>query len=287
MEILVTGAAGFIGKSLTKALQEKGHNVVGSDIVSTNEDMDIKSRKAIQRVFTKYSVDNKWTLIHLAAKVGGSASQFNFYKYWKNNVYGTANLIEEMIAKNVKKIIFISSASIYGDTKNARINEQTCPNPNSPYAFSKLQAEEIINFNRKRGIQAVILRPTFIYGPNQQEKNIIQQLLLSAKTGDDFLLYGKGIHTRAPLFIKDVIDLLGIILSRPDSEGTYCIANRKETTINEMITITQSFGKQFKVIPIESDYAFSQSFDISKVVSTFGWEPTIDIREGIEKCIKQ
>jgi len=142
------------------------------------------------------------------------------------------------------------------------------------------------------GIKTVILRPTMIYGPNQPEKNVIQQLVDCIIYDKTFELYGYGNHTRECLYITDATEAIVRAVAEVEVVNInspyqiYILGTGQPYTIRQIVGIAQSIRLfPLKVVP-SSKWAFSQSSDITKIFTDLMWLPKVDVKEGIENCVK-
>jgi len=206
--VLVSGANGFVGREVTKALQ-RDYDVLPTDITFENQPelhLDVTNPFDIEYKLQAYKPD---VIVHLAAKVAGQPSIDDPYSYYFVNVVGTLNLVDAMRINDVKHLVYVSSWSPYGSNIQLPITHTTPQQPENPYGVSKFCAEQIVkNYAYLYGIKTVILRPTMIYGPNQPEKNVVQQLVDCMVSGERFVVYGTGEHTREFLYVTDAANAI-------------------------------------------------------------------------------
>jgi len=234
-------------------------------------------------------------IVHLAAKVAGKPSITNPYDYFKVNVLGTLNILEAMRECDKKRLVYVSSWSTYGSLGDLYlpIAEWTEQHPENPYGASKLMSEIAVKmYSELFGIKTVILRPTMIYGPNQPEKNVIQQIVDCIIYDEMFELYGSGNHTRECLYVTDMANVVEkairyvVNMDEKLFWEVFVVGTGKPYRIREIIDIAQKIRKfPVKLVP-SSKWAFSQSSDITKVKTVLGWTPKVDIKEGLENCVK-
>jgi UDP-glucose-4-epimerase GalE len=172
-KVLVTGGAGYIGAHVARQLVAAGHEVVIIDNLSTGKQSnvpdgavliiaDIRDRQGLGHVFEKYGID---VVFHLAASIDVGESFRNPLEYLDNNTLATEMLLRTMVEHGVGKVIFSSSAAVYGDPAAVPVPETAALRPNNPYGYSKLVSEHILKYySDYKGIQAVILRPFNIAG---------------------------------------------------------------------------------------------------------------------------
>lgn len=301
MKILVTGGAGFIGLHLVERLLTEWHQVVVVDKLYKGEakllyDMynctcyigDICDRDFLQNIVDLETPD---VIIHLAAMTGVRDSFKYPNKYMKTNVEGTLNILECMKNSGIKKIIFASSSSVYGDNKEELFSEDTGNlQPISPYACSKLCGENLIyTYSKAYNIQAVCLRFFTVYGPRQRKDLAIRKFAEAIIKGEPIEIYGDGTSSRDYTYISDVIE--GIILAIKYDKTLYEIFNiggGTSTSLNDMVaTVAEEVGK--KAIghksPMQKGDVYRTAADISKAKELLGYEPKVPFKEGIKEFI--
>jgi UDP-glucuronate 4-epimerase len=319
MIILVTGAAGFIGSHLCERLLKDGHEVVGVDNMNPFYDPDIKAANVtdIERaadshgsrfsfyaadirheaqmrdVFASHDVD---AVAHLAAMAGVRPSMKNPLLYEEVNQGGTLNVLEQARAKGVKKILFASSSSVYGN--NAKIpfsEDDPVDRPISHYAVTKRAGELTCHvFHRIHGMSFACLRFFTVYGPRQRPDLSIHKFTKLIFNGGKIPVFGDGTKKRDFTYVDDTID--GIVRALAwVAEGAspkYEIFNLGESqtaSVNEIITLIEKASgvkAERETFPdvagdVEVTYA-----DIAKARRVLGYDPRIKINEGIPEFVK-
>ena len=258
MKILVTGGAGFIGKYLVEFLL-KNNTVLVYDNLSNSSQNDVDSLINMGAEFLRGDIldcdllcefaKDVDCIIHLAAKSDVGESVINPEITNKVNVDGTANVLQCCVTNKIKKIIFASSAAIYGDYKN-KISDETMTNPLSPYGQSKLDAEKIIEKTcKEHNIDYINFRIFNVYGKgqNKQYAGVITKLFENISENKPFVIYGDGKQTRDFISIHDVVKAFDCAL-KSDKVGTYNIGTGKSVSINDLIKIiSEVFGKKLNV----------------------------------------
>ena len=221
--ILITGGAGYIGSHIVELLIKNKANIIIIDNLVTGHKKllnkkaiffkeDIRNKLAIKKIINDYEISS---IIHLAGLLNISESEKNKKKYYKNNVEGTLNLVESCKNTSVKKIIFSSSCSIYGNVKGA-VNEKRKPNPQSYYALTKFKAEEIIKkFSKKYNYKYGILRYFNVAGASPSGKigeietshgHLIKNISIqSLKKKPIISIYGNDYKTKDGTCVRDYI----------------------------------------------------------------------------------
>lgn len=275
LKVLITGGSGFIGRYLVEFLK-KSHTVLVYDDLSNSEKLseekNVKFCKGDVLDFEKLLEFSKDVdvMIHLAAisNVTQSISQPDITK--KINVDGTANVLQCCVKNKIKKIIFASSAAVYGDCKDI-ITEETKTNPLSPYGKSKLEAEKlIINQCKENKINYIIFRMFNVYGKGQNKDyaGVISKFFENITQDKEIIIYGDGKQTRDFVSINDIVQAFDCAI-KSNSNGVYNIASGESISINQLVEIMfQIFGK------VETKYLEKQNAGIqnSKADITFAKE---------------
>lgn len=301
MNILITGGAGFIGKHLAELLIKKGHKVTIFDNFSNSSIDSLKhltnlDAKMIKGDITKIveiqdALKEQEIIIHLAAKISVEESIKNPSETFEINVNGTKNVILSAEKNNIKKIIFASSAAVYGETTNYKINESVKTNPISPYGESKLEMEQIINkYCLCFKINYIILRFFNIYGIGQTKEyaGVISKFEKFIKHNKPLEIFGNGEQSRDFVSINDVIDSIYCSISY-DKNGIFNIASGKNTTIKNLAeTMIALSGKNIGIKfnpPKIGDIKFSQA-DITLATNNLGYTPKIELKDGLKEILQ-
>ncbi|MFH1825393.1 MAG: GDP-mannose 4,6-dehydratase [Candidatus Firestonebacteria bacterium] len=306
MKCLVTGVAGFIGSHLTERLIKDGYKVTGIDKFTNYYSRKLKENNLknltaskkfvfiegdILKLNLKKIVNDVDYIYHLAAQPGVRASWGDKFKiYINDNILATQVLLEEIKNnKKLKKIVFASSSSIYGDTKILPINEEVLPKPISPYGVTKLAAERLCYlYWKSHRVPVVSLRYFSVYGPWQRPDmafNIFINNILSGKSLPIF----DALSTRDFTYISDIVK--GTILAaKSDFTGeVFNLGGGNRISLGEVIKKISSI---MNITP-KLDIKGSQKGDvkhtwanISKAKRLLGYKPSVDIDEGLVEEVK-
>ena len=294
MKIAVTGGAGFIGSHLVDRLVADGHDVIVIDNLSNGRPENINR----QAVFIKHDVQNDMTdifktekpevVFHLAAQIDAAKSVAEPELDEAVNVGGTQNVIAASHVSGVRKIIFSSTAAVYGDVQIRPTPEDAPLEPISQYGKSKLAAERLLAAS---GLDYVILRYSNVYGPRQGQKGeggvvaIFGHKLLSVQPP---VINGDGLQTRDFIYVDDVVAANLKALVAPVSL-TLNVSTSTAVTINKLAEIMQSASKTAMSIPHGSsrrgDILHSQ-LDNALAQGELGWQPRVGLEEGIALTIQ-
>ena len=300
--IIITGGAGFIGSNLVRAL-EKYNTVKVIDNLSTGYLKNIKDLINNTKIeFIKGNITNLNFLqktfkdvdyvFHLAAIPSVPRSIINPIKSNHANINGTLNVLIAAKDNNVKKVIYSSSSSVYGDTPTLPKKEDMKPCPLSPYAVGKLTSEYYCQvFTEVYYLPTICLRYFNVYGPHQDKKSeyaaVIPKFITSVLNNNSPVIFGNGKQTRDFTFVKDAVNA-NILAAKSKETGVFNIAYGKRISINKLAkSIMNIIGKQIKpkyTAPRSGDILHSLA-DISKAKRKLGYVPKIEIKEGLEETI--
>ncbi len=308
MRVLVTGGAGFIGHHLVTELLSKNIAVNILDLAEQNGNSvksliqlgatyfqgDITDVNSIQTAIK--GCDN---IVHLAAQTSVQLSMSNPEHNNLVNINGTNNLIEIANQASIKKIIFASSAAVYGDSKKLPLVEQSAGICLSPYAQSKFQCEHDL-LERSNSV-VYSLRFFNVYGSGQNSESgysaVIPAFIKSLMNHQKVTIYGDGNQTRDFIHVQDVVCLITQLLrlEEMNESGIYNVASQTELSVNQLYSLISnklySIDNKFVLSepqyskPREGDILRSYA-DISKTNAAFGWRPGVNIEKGLESLIK-
>lgn len=298
MKVLITGGAGFIGHNIALHLVREGYEVVAVDsTVRSSEyalarlkEFGVPVIKADVRDFNNYGSFD--VVVHAAAYVSVEESVREPLKYFENNVLGTARVGYECSRRGVR-LIYLSSAAVYGEPLKLPVSEEHPTNPLSPYGLSKLQGEEIlVNFARVYGLKHVTLRLFNVYGPgqNQAYAGVITNFMKKALEGGPLIIYGDGGQTRDFTYVGDVSKVVDSLIKEDlFSSDVYNVGSGKPTTINELAEIIMKLiNKRLPLIhapPRPGDIKHSVA-DVSKIKKLIKIEPT-PLDEGLKRTLSE
>jgi len=301
MKCLVTGCAGFIGSNLTDQLLKEGHEVIGIDCFTDYYPEHIKKQNIAHALENShFEFMNKDLLglstypeveavFHQAAQAGVRASWgSDFTIYTRNNIEATQRLLEYYKDKNLKKFVYASSSSVYGDV-SLPMKEDMRLQPVSPYGVTKLAAEHLCYLYWKNFcLPTVSLRYFTVYGPRQRPDMAINKFVTAILNEKPITLYGDGTQTRDFTFVSDIVDANLKAASSGISGSVFNIGGGSRITVNELVHIIEKkCGKKGAMVyqDTQKGDVMDTLADITKAKEILGWAPQISIQEGIHSFI--
>lgn len=301
MKVIVTGGAGFIGSHLVDALIERDDEVFVIDNFSTGKKENVNPKAMlfefdIRRIYLKYifqifkGIDY---IFHLAALPRVQYSVDHPIETNAVNINGTLNVIALAVLLDVKRLIYSSSSSIYGNQPVLPLREDMPANPLSPYALQKFAAERYCQMlcnpgNIRRLNGAVCLRYFNVYGPRQSDcdsySSVIGTFLKNKKAGAASVIYG-GSQTRDFTWVGDVVKA-NILAAESDKVICGEVINIGGGANYSIDQLSEMIGGSYIHKPAKAGEPLHTLADISKARALLGWEPAITLEEGITELKK-
>ena len=303
MNYIVTGGAGFIGSHIVEELAQKRHDVVILDNLFSGTMENIRPFLAQKDVtFVKGSITDPALLkdtfsgadgiFHQAAIASVPRSIANPVATNEANVTGTLNVLLAARDCGVRKVVFASSSSVYGDTPVLPKREDMTPHPLSPYAVSKLAGEQYMQvFSEVYGIRTLSLRYFNVFGPRQDPNSeyaaVIPKFITSVLDHRSPAIFGDGEQTRDFTYVKDVVQA-NIRAMESGAQGIFNVAYCRRISVKELAAmIMEITGSTVPLVfgpPRQGDVRDSLA-DISRAQEAFGYEPQYTVRTGMEETI--
>jgi len=298
MKYLVTGSTGYIGSQIVNKLISQGDEVLAlynqhnepSNPNAQYIHADIRNLNSIREICKGNNITG---IFHFAVMMDVRKSMLNPNLVHDINVTGTLNVLQAARDSDITRVLFPSSAAVYGNSSLFPKTEASSIHPISFYALSKQIAEMYVNsFSDFYGISTIILRYFNVYGPGQNPKSsfmtTIPLFIEKILSGEDLTIFGDGRQTRDFVYIKDVVDST-IQAMKSGTTGTYNIGSGTETSINQIISIIRDimdtdFNVQY--LPAKDGDLKRSVADISAAKKAFNFNPKMNIRDGIEETIK-
>ncbi|MFC2093012.1 SDR family oxidoreductase [Bacteroidota bacterium] len=305
MKFLVTGGAGFIGSNIVEELLKKGHSVRVLDNFSTGKRENLGEFKSDIELFegdirsyhiVRQAVNGIEVILHQAALPSVPRSINDPITTNEVNVMGTLNILDAAKDAGVKRIIYASSSSVYGDNPVLPKREDMLPNPLSPYAVSKLAGEKYCHvFSKLYGIETVILRYFNVFGPrqdpNSQYSAVIPKFIKLMSKNQRPTIYGDGTQSRDFTYVANIVKGNLLAATKDVKSGLVMnCANHGQVTLNELVKqINNLLNKNIEPIyadPRPGDIKHSFA-NIDKIKNSIEFIPRINFVSGLDLTIKQ
>ncbi len=320
--ILITGAAGYIGSHTAVNFLNNGNEIVIFDNLATGhietiealkkigkvhfEQGDLQNIEDIDRVFAKYDID---AVIHFAAFSLVGESVTNPAKYYRNNTYGTLNLLETMVKHDVKKIVFSSTCATYGEPKYTPIDELHPQSPINPYGNSKLCIEYMLkDFDKAYGLKSIILRYFNVAGCDAQtrigewhepETHLIPNILKSTfGEGKTFKIFGNDYDTPDGTCIRDYVNvedlaqahrLAYMYLTKNNESNIFNLGTEQGDSVKQVFdTCEKVLNKKIAVETVERREGDPAKLyaNANKAKTVLGWTPQRTLENSIDSAYK-
>ena len=309
MNILITGAAGFIGSHACEHFIRLGNFVVGLDnfdsfypkkikksnlagVINNDNfrfyESDIRNAEALDKIFSSNKID---VVIHLAAKAGVRPSMNAITEYYDVNLNGTIILLEAMRKHLVNKMIFASSSSVYGNNIKVPFSEvDFVDNPISPYASTKKSGELLCHvYCHLYDMSISCLRFFTVFGPRQRPDLAIHKFTKLIDEGKPIPVFGDGSTARDYTYILDIVNGIECALNKLDGYNIFNLGESRTTSLNELVEMLENaVGKKAirEIFPLQPGDVKITFADISKARSCIGYNPVYTMSSGINEFVK-
>jgi len=309
MNILITGAAGFIGSKTADLLLRANHQVIGVDNLNDYYDpifkkfrlnelskysnftfiqLDIENHNELHSIFKKYNFE---IVINLAARAGVRYSIENPFIYAQTNFVGSLNLLDLMRNFKVSKYVMASTSSIYADSDMPFLESLAVNSPISPYAATKKAAELMAyTYHHQFGIDVSIVRYFTVYGPSGRPDMSVLRFIKWIDEGKPILLYGDGTQSRDFTYIDDIAQ--GTIMASMAKTGYEVInlgGGNNPITMNSLIEKIEHLLNKKVIInsqPFHAADVDSTWANIDKAKKILKWTPEIDLYTGLKNTVE-
>lgn len=307
---MLTGCAGFIGSHLCERLLAEGHHVIGIDNFDPFYPRPLKEKNLdhfrhhpsfefregdISEPSFWDELDTKADLvIHLAAKAGVLPSLQDPMGYVKTNIGGTQLLLEWMKKHRVKKLVFGSSSSVYGNTHQTPFHEDMdVSHPISNYAFTKVAGEVLIKtYHHLHGIDAAMLRFFTVIGPRQRPDLAINKFVRLIKNDEPVTMYGDGSTARDYTYVGDIVEGIILALMWINSHSGVCeifnLGNSTPVALKQLISMIYSkleVNENIIQVPMQDGDMEVTNADIRKAMKEFGYKPKTSLQSALSEYL--
>jgi UDP-glucose 4-epimerase len=303
--VLVTGGAGFIGSHLVDLLMENGYTVYVLDDLSTGKLDNIEQwmdngnfrfirgdiREPLDNTLTPSKLGGGppiGTIFHLAARVDVTSSFNDPRSDMEVNYLGTLNVMDHAWKTDVHKIVFASSAAVYGDTDKLPISEGSEIDPLSPYGLNKFSSEMLFRiYHSQYGLDYTVLRFFNVYGPRQDPDNpysgVISKFMNWGRKGEPLMIYGDGVQTRDFIYVGDVAQIM-MAAAGSSFVGTMNVATGMENSILDLAEgVEDILGKTLKrvYLPERKGEIIKSTADVTRLRELVEPSQMTSLKEGL------
>jgi UDP-glucose 4-epimerase len=283
-KILITGGEGFIGSHLRDKLVENGNKVTVVDN-KNKTGLDICD----DRLFDVFEDIQPEVIFHFAAQTNVRVSNEQPAQDASVNIMGSLNVLDAARKVGVKKIVFASSAAVYGEASTFPTPEDAAPDRPSPYGIAKATTEKYLAYySQSLNLPFVALRFANVYGPRQHSTAVIGSFFESILSEKEISIHGNGEQTRDFVFVGDVVRV-SILAAQSSAIGAYNIGTEKETSLNELLKIIEDITQRKAKVHYEREKSGGQqrsSLLIGKAKKELKWEPSYTLAHGLEETFE-
>lgn len=300
-KILVTGGAGFIGSHLVERLSARNEVAVLDDLSTGSirnleacpREVRVRKGSVLEPKALGAAMKGQEIVYHLAAKISSAESVEKPAEYWRTNVEGTLNVLKAAADAGVRRLVYLSSAAVYGNVEANPKVETMRPAPASPYATTKMvgefACEEVAQL---KGLETVALRVFNAYGPRQNPTSeyagVIARFCAAIAAERPLEIFGDGEQTRDFLYVADVAEALELAGDKDVAGETFNIGSGSAISVNEVVrALSEITVTPIKAVRKEArpgDVRHSRA-DIEKAIDRLGFAPRTSLREGLERTL--
>ena len=288
MKVLVTGASGFVAKHVMGYLSARGHQPVPTDVARGPNAGSITDRSF---VFDELGRLDFEAVVHLAGIADLGRTLADPYSAFQVNSYGTLNMLELALRKNVKRFIYASSANVYGAPKSNPVTEEAPFNPRVPYDFSKVAGEAfVMGYYRAKGLPVAITRAWLLFGEYDAPTRAVPRFIASCLRNEPIKLFNAGRDTTAPSHAANYGALVAKLISEDAAVGeAFNFGGEKAVTIRELAEMIRKLtgsSSELQMLPPRSQSEREPQVSYpstEKMRRLLGYEYEVDLESGLRR----
>ena len=291
MKVLVTGASGFVAKHVIKYLSAHGHEPVPTDIAGGVNVGSVTDRSFVFDELVKLDFE---AVVHLAGIADLNKTIENPYTAFEVNSYGTLNVLELALRKNIKMFVYPSSANVYGVPRSNPVSEEAAFNPRVPYDFSKVAGESfVMGYHRAKGLPVSIIRAWLLFGEYDAPNRAVPRFIRSCLRNEPIRLFNSGKDATAPSHAENYGRLVMDLMEKDSAVGqAFNFGGEKTVTIRELAeTIKRLTGSrsELQMLPPRSESESETHVtypSTEKMKRLLGYKYELHLEAGLRRTIE-
>ena len=288
MKVLLTGASGFVARHVASYLSSVGHEVVPTDVVGGPNQGSVADRSFVMDVLSKVDFES---VVHLAGIADLKRTLEDPNVAFEVNSYGTLNVLELAMRKNVKRFVYASSANVYGAPKRNPVSEDVPFDPRVPYDYSKVAAEAfVMGYHRSKGLPVAITRSWLLFGEYDSLNRAVPRFVESCLRNEPIRLFNSGRDTTAPCHAVNYGKLVASLLEKPSAVGqAFNFGGERALTIRELAELIKKLTgsrSELQMLPPRSEAESEPQVSypsMEKVKTLLQYDYEIDLETGLRR----
>lgn len=291
MRVLITGANGFVGNNLGPYLQNKGFEVLRTDVDRSDINGDLTDPNFVNNILATNDFD---AMVHLAGIVNIPKSLADPYGCYRVNCFATLNLLNLAAEKKLSRFVYASSNNVYGPPRRLPVREEDPYNPRSPYDYSKVVSEHFVkSFHEHKALSTVILRSWNLFGPHDQPTRAVPRFIKTCLANEPIPLFNGGRDADNFYHVNNYCEAATLALKNDKAVGeVFNVGTGQETTVRELAVmikkITASTSK-LQTLPPRTPLEVRPrrtNPSIAKIRRILGYKPVLGLRGGLEQTLE-
>ena len=291
MQVLITGANGFVGTNLRNFLEEKGHKVVRTDVANADLVGDLTDPHFVLDELARGEFE---AVVHLAGLINVPKSIEDPYACYRINDFGTLNMHKMAVDKKVKRFVYISSNNVFGSPRKLPITEEFPFNPRAPYDFSKVIGEYLVtSFHKTLNLPTTILRSWKMFGPHDVPTAAVPRFIKACLANTPIPLYNGGKDTNDVYYVDNFCSAISLALDNQAAIGErFNVGTGNEISVREQAVIIKKLTKSSSKVQLFPPRTPTEKVpmrtrpSIAKIKRTLGYKPIVGLGEGMERTIQ-
>jgi len=291
LQVLVTGANGFVGNNLIPYLEAKKFSIVRTDISGSDIDGDLTDPSFVNDTLSALDFDS---IIHLAGMVSIPKSLEDPYGCYKINCFATLNLLNMAAKRKIERFVYASSNNVYGPPKKLPVSENDPYNPRAPYDYSKVVSEHFVkSFHIHQRLPTVVLRSWNLFGPHDQPMRAVPRFIKACLASEPIPLYNGGRDADNFYHVHNYCEAASLALTSSKAVGeTFNVGTGQETTVRklaEIVKLITRSSSKLQILPPRTELESKPrrtNPSIAKIRRVLGYKPILSLKAGLEQTLE-